>query len=145
MEQRTGGCLCGAVTFTARLESLSFGACHCDQCRHWAGGPLMAITVAADGMAVAGAENLRVYTSSDWAERASCAVCGASLWYRVTLAEGPMAGTYHLAVGTLDDMTGLTLRRELFADRTAGAYAFAGDHRRLSAAETVAMFTGGAA
>ncbi len=139
---REGGCLCGAVRYRARLACATFGACHCDDCRRWTGGALMTVRTEPGDVRFESAERLGVYRSSEWAERGFCTVCGSCLFYRITLTEGPHAGSLHLAVGTLDDRSGLTLDEELFADRPGPAYAFVGEHRRLSAAETVAMFGG---
>ena len=41
--ERTGHCLCGAVTLTAHQASNHVGACHCTMCRRWSGGPYVEI------------------------------------------------------------------------------------------------------
>jgi hypothetical protein len=138
MEERTGGCLCGAARFTGAPAKPTFGACHCAQCLRWTGGPMMAVTMA-PGLRWEG--EVATFRSSDWAERGFCPRCGSTLFYRITLTEGPHAGETHVALGAFDDPSGLTLDLELFADRTAGAYAFAGEHKRLSAAETLKLFS----
>ena len=33
----TGGCLCGAVRFTAEADDDGIVACHCTMCRRWSG------------------------------------------------------------------------------------------------------------
>ncbi len=38
-----GQCLCGAVSFVAKMVSQSVGACHCNTCRNWIGGPFMGV------------------------------------------------------------------------------------------------------
>ena len=38
----TGSCICGAVTISVNVGN-SVGACHCDICRRWGGGPLLAL------------------------------------------------------------------------------------------------------
>jgi hypothetical protein len=130
------------VRHRARLTCAGFGACHGDDRRRRAGWPLLGILTKPGSLSFEGAAPA-VYRSSDWAERAFCAACGSCLFHRITLTEGPHAGSLHLAVGTLDDISGLRLGEEPFADRPGGAYAFAGDHRRMTAAETIAFFTGG--
>ena len=77
------------------------------------------------------------YTSSEWAERCFCKTCGSSLFYRLTM-EGPMQGTHHFALGTLDDANGIAFEGEIFIDRKPDVYDFAGDHMRMTEAEFLA-------
>jgi hypothetical protein len=111
--QRTGKCLCGAVTFTADIEP-KIAACHCGMCRKWTGGVFL--TTLAKNIQFTGEDAIGRYKSSDWAERGFCSRCGSSLFYRVT-AKGPHEGTTVLAVGALDDASGMTLEEELCVDR----------------------------
>ena len=69
-EARTGGCLCGAVRFTARLTRSSFGVCRCQMCRRWTGSALMGITVPEAEVVWQGAEHIAKRQTSAWAERA---------------------------------------------------------------------------
>lgn len=137
----TGRCLCGAVSFSAKGLDPKVTACHCDMCRRWTGGPLLALGGAEIDWS--GAEAITTFASSKWAERAFCSVCGSSLYYRVT-AEGPFQGVTHLAFGTINDPSGFDLQLEYFIDRKPDAYEFAGEHQRLTEAEVFAKFTGGA-
>ena len=41
--ERTGHCLCGAVQYTATLPEEGLGACHCEMCRRWTGGPYVSV------------------------------------------------------------------------------------------------------
>jgi hypothetical protein len=45
-----------------------------------------------------------------------------------------------MCVGTFDEPGQFTLTSEIFVDRKPGGYAFAGDHERLTEAETIAKF-----
>lgn len=114
----TGQCLCGAVRFTAEEVPQRIGACHCSQCRRWAGGPYFA--VAAKGVTFEGAENLGRYRSSDWAERGFCKLCGGSLFYRMVKED-----RYMMAVGSFDDQSGFELAYQVFIDEKPGFYEFA--------------------
>lgn len=76
---------------------------------------------------------VRVYESSEWAERAFCSNCGSSIWYRIT-AEGPGHGQHQFAAG-LFDVNDMRLGLEVFIDRKPDAYAFAGDRRQMTAQE----------
>jgi len=135
--ERAGGCLCGAVRFTARLKSDTLGACHCGMCRKWSGGPLIAVQT--EGITFGPTETLKTYASSAWAERGFCVACGSSVFYRLTVP-GSDPGHVHLAAGALDDLDGLSLTHEVFVDNRPEGYAFAGDLRGMTEAEVMAMF-----
>lgn len=129
----TGKCLCGAVEFSVDAVDPHHHACHCDMCRRWAGGPLLAATVT--NIRFRGGENLRRYASSDWAERGFCGICGANLFYRLIEAD-----SYYVPVGVFDDQQAFSMIGEIFYDAKPPGYAFAGDHPRLTEAETLAKF-----
>ncbi|MFN3613617.1 MAG: GFA family protein [Rubrimonas sp.] len=136
MSERTGRCLCGTVRFRAAEVADDLGACWCDMCRRWAGGPFIA--AAARGVTFEGAEAIRAYASSDWAERAVCGRCGSTLYFRVT-APGPHGdGAYELAIGLFDDTTGMRLKTEIFVDRQPDAYALQAGLTRKTGAEFLA-------
>ena len=42
----SGGCLCGAVRFTAAPANHEVGACHCSMCRKWTAGPFLVLDCA---------------------------------------------------------------------------------------------------
>ena len=75
----SGGCLCGAVRFTAAPKSGEVGACHCGMCRKWTAGPFLVLDCA-DTLKVDDPTNLGVYRSSEWAERCFCKTCGTPLF-----------------------------------------------------------------
>jgi hypothetical protein len=137
--ERTGRCLCGAVSYAAKDLEPKMAACHCGMCRRWTGGPLL--SVGSSDVSWSGTDKIRTYTSSEWAERGFCAVCGTSLFYRVT-APGPHHGRVHVAFGTLDDQSGFDLTLEFFIDLKPEAYTLAGERRRLTEAEVMALFSG---
>lgn len=106
----TGQCLCGAVKFEANEVADTFQACHCNECQRWTGGgPLYAIR--AKGVVVKGEEDIRAYHHSKHGERAVCAVCGTTLYWKL---KG--RGIAFLALGVLDDRSGKTLTEEIFVD-----------------------------
>ena len=133
-----GRCLCGAVAFTATPEAMEMALCHCAMCRRWAGGPMMAVTCGSD-VAVTGEENLGVYQSSDWGERCFCSTCGATLFWR-------MRDGSHTAISAqaFEDPAAFALTTEIFIDEKPDNYAFAGETHKMTGAEVIAMFTGGA-
>lgn len=134
MAKRTGRCLCRAVSYTVLKELDHVDACHCGTCRRWSGGVHLGADVGSDEMELLGEENLVHYQSSEWAERAFCATCGTHIYYRIT-AEGPGKGVYSLSAGTLDDMNGLPLKKEIYTDSKPDGYDFVGDHPRMTEAE----------
>jgi hypothetical protein len=143
--QRDGGCLCGAVRFSARLSKLTFGACHCDMCRRWTGSALLGMTVPEAQVVWQGAEHIASRQTSDWAMRAWCRECGTGLYYKVT-AEGPFAGGIEVPIGIFDDPNGLTMTSEIYIDHKPDSFAYAGAGRNtMTRAECVAKFTGQAA
>ena len=122
--ERAGGCLCGAVRFTAHLNNTNFGVCHCEMCRKWTGSALLAITVPEANVAWTGADRIAKRQSSFRGERAWCADCGSPIWFRVTV-DGPHAGNLELPVGLFHDANGLTLTGEHFLDQKPDSFAFA--------------------
>ena len=108
---RTGRCLCGGITFRADLPSPEFQLCHCGQCQRWTGGgPLTAIRV--KDLDLAGEDNIEAYRASEWGERAFCRTCGTTLYWK--MQGKPIA---FVAVGLLDDQTGLRVSEEIFCDQ----------------------------
>lgn len=138
--ERQGHCLCGAVKITAKQAASHIDACHCRMCRRWGGGPFLEIDCGSE-VVIEGADNVTVYPSSEWAERAFCGDCGSHLFYR-------LKGTaeHMVCAGLFDDTTDkgdLTLRRQEFIDEKPDYYSFAGDSEKLTGAELFAMVEAG--
>jgi hypothetical protein len=134
---RSGKCMCGAVSFVARgIKPELASTCHCEMCQRWAGGPWIAIFVKA--IDFEGDEALTWFQSSDIAKRAFCSRCGSSLFWRLT-AEGKYQGTTSVALGALDDRSGVTLTKEWFIDRKPDGYSFAGERECVTEAQAQAM------
>lgn len=130
----SGGCLCGAVRFTAAPPSHTYGICHCSMCRRWTAGPFMAIkcgdTVKFDKDA-----DLGLYQSSAWAERGFCKKCGTPLFYKL---KGK--GDYMVSTEAFDDTSDFKLGSEIFIDEKPAHYAFANDTKKLTGPEVFAAF-----
>ncbi len=135
----SGKCLCGRVSYKIDGQQSGLQACHCTMCRRWSGGVFIGLQLAPREIEFSGADNLSIYRSSDWAERAFCRTCGANMYYRVT-APGPHHGAYHIGSGTLDDHGDLALTQQLFVDIKPESYSFADNTRDLSQAQVEAMF-----
>lgn len=128
-----GRCLCGAVTVRAHAPNLRLRACHCDMCRQHTSGMFISLDTEQDGMIIEGPA--KSFRSSEWAERGFCETCGSTLWYGTV-----HDGARHLAAGLFENAAGGDMKMEFFADQCPQGYGLKGDHRRLSTAETIAMF-----
>lgn len=129
-EPLEGRCLCRAVTITLTGARPLVDICHCGMCRRWGGGPFGG--VAGEAFAVAGEENVAVYRSSDWAERAFCARCGSNLWYRLLPADH-----HSFLAGLFDLPAGFTMWRQIFIDEKPGWYDFAQETPMMTGAEVI--------
>lgn len=134
MTDRTGRCLCGAVSYAVTGGRDDFGICHCKMCQRWTGGMFPGIVYPAGQVRVVGSDKVASYRSSAGATRSFCAVCGSTLWFR-NEAPGVAEPYYEIAVGTLDQTEGLVLTHEVFVDRKPDAWALAGEHVRDSEAD----------
>jgi len=131
---RTGRCLCDAVSYTASIEQPHTGACHCQMCRRWSGGPFMAID-AGTSVVWEGEDNIATYRSSEWAERGFCKTCGSNLFYRLV-----QSGEVYLATGTLDDQDGIAFTSQVFIDEKPDFYSFAQQTRTMTGPEIFALY-----
>lgn len=128
----SGRCLCGAVRFTATGVDPHYHACHCGMCRRWSGGaPFFAANT--ESVELEGTEHLARYESSSWAKRGFCRRCGTTLFYFLEPTQA-----YMMSVGAFDDQSPFRLVLEIFIDCKPEGYALAGEHARLTEAETLA-------
>ena len=127
----TGHCLCGAVKFSAEGVEADVHACHCSNCRHWAGGPVLAASVGQ--VRFEGDEHIGRYESSAWGERGFCANCGTNLFFRLKESDH-----YLMVMGNFDDQSRFTLAGEIYIDEKPPGYDFAGDHSRMTGQEFMA-------
>ena len=128
-----GRCLCGAVKVSVVPSSKGLSACSCDMCRQHTSSVFIAVQANPETATVEGPA--KSFRSSDWAERGFCEVCGSTLWYGTV-----HDGARYLAAGLFENAGDLTVGLEFFADQSPEGYHLSGDHKRLSSAETIAMF-----
>jgi hypothetical protein len=133
MTDRTGKCLCGAVSYVVTGGRDDFGVCHCKMCQRWTGGMFPGIMYLRAQVAVVGSERVVSYASSPGVERCFCGTCGATLWF----LSDKHPERIEIAVGTLDQTEGLVLTHEVFVDRKPAAWALAGEHVRDTEADYV--------
>ena len=135
MAEIKGQCLCGAVTVTAQTNNPKMRACHCEMCRQHTSGAFFSIQTVQGSEVVEGP--FQTYRSSEWAERGFCGTCGSTLWYGTVEDQ-----VRNFAAGLFPNAGGARMVIEFFADQCPQGYALAGDHKKLTSAETIALFTG---
>ena len=131
--ERQGHCLCGAVKIVARQAGRELAACHCRMCRRWGGGPFMEIDCGTE-VAIAGEQNITVYNSSDWAERAFCKKCGTNLFYRLKEAQ------QHIVSSEIFNEVELNFDHQIFIDEKPNYYVFSNETKNMTGAEVFAAY-----
>jgi hypothetical protein len=120
MTNLTGQCLCGDIKFEIRGEVDHTSACHCGQCRQWAGHYWPSATVNQNDLVLTkGEQSIAWYESSDIAERGFCIICGSSLFWR--RLDNP-SNYVSVAMGCLDQPTGLTEQEHIHTDNKGDYY-----------------------
>ena len=114
MEVR-GGCLCGAVRYTAEADPTSATVCHCRDCQKFIGSAFaVLVRVPKEAMTIEG--TLKTFTSIGGSGtpilRYFCPECGSS----IAEEPGTRLGMIILNVGTLDDPTVAKPGREIFRE-----------------------------
>lgn len=133
MVELNGQCMCGAVTVTATSTAPVLRACHCGMCRRQNSFAFVNIQTDPDSIKMNGP--VKVFKSSDWAQRAFCDTCGSTLWYGLQ-----HDGSRNLAAGLFDDLGGAEMVKEYFADECLYGSGFSGAHQKLTREETFALF-----
>ncbi len=119
-DERTGGCLCGAVTYRVTGPMRPVIACHCQQCRKTSGHHVAATSAPREAIAIEGAPVW--YASSETARRGFCGTCGSNLFW-----DSPDSATLSIHAGTLDDARGLHVAGHIFTDDKGAYYAIPDD------------------
>jgi hypothetical protein len=147
-----GGCLCGAVTYTATSPSKEAFAkaypsslsphgkivanhCHCDTCRQSSGALFQTLAeIPFQWLDIVDSKNslttFRVYPN---AEREHCKICGTSLWIKDTRWDDPnVLGLINVSVGSMkkeDAKKWVYIRHHIFMGDTVngGTWEFKDD------------------
>jgi len=127
-------CLCGSVKIKASSISPNITACHCGMCRKWGGGPALALQCGKE-VEIEGIDNVRVFDSSDWAERGFCAYCGTHLFYRI---KG--TGEYSIPAGFFPELKGLEIEVQYFSDKRPDYYCFSNKTKELTEKEVFELY-----
>jgi hypothetical protein len=128
-----GQCLCGAITVHAP-DKHHIEACHCGMCRRWGGGPALGVACGTD-VQITGVDKLKVYQSSDWAERSFCGECGTHIFYRLLAT-----GNYFVPVGLFQGGVEFEFTEQIYIDMKPSYYDFVNQTLNLTEAEVLAKF-----
>lgn len=134
IEFAKGACLCGKITISVKDVDNKFGACHCDTCRIWTGGPQMAIGCG-QNVEIEGKDYLSVYDSSAWAERGFCKECGTHLFYRLKASN-----EYRVLAGLFTDSISPKFDMQFFIDKKPEFYSFAEQTTNLTEKQIMEYF-----
>lgn len=134
IREAKGHCLCGAVQITAKTMNPHVGACHCNMCTRWAGGPFMAVDCGTD-VVFNDEKNIGIINSSDWAERGFCKQCGSNIFYRLKETQ-----QYFISAGIFDELDSLVFKDQVFIDEKPAYYSFANDTHDMTGEEAFAEF-----
>jgi len=129
-----GSCLCGATRIFVKTMNHNIGGCHCQMCRKWGGGPLLAVDCGSEVL-FEGNENITVFNSSAWAERGFCNQCGTHLFYRLK-----QNNQYFMPVGLFEQPQDFVFDHQIFIDEKPTYYCFANETKNLTGAEAFAEF-----
>lgn len=110
----TGGCLCGAVRYTAEGEPENVRACHCRKCQKATGGIFYARARYPTAAVMIEGETAS-YPSSARIERVFCPTCGTTLFSRSIDGSGVIG----VSLPTLDDQTAFKPTEHIFIDDKA--------------------------
>ena len=109
---KTGGCLCGAVTYQVNGPLRPVVACHCKQCQKTSGHHVAATSAARGDIVTTGL--VTWYQSSETARRGFCGICGSNLFWDSSASQN-----LSIFAGTLNSPTGLELIGHIFcADKS---------------------------
>ncbi|WP_428357254.1 GFA family protein [Methyloprofundus sp.] len=131
----SGTCLCDAVRITAKTISTSVGACHCNICRKWGGGPFLSVDCGTEVL-FEGEQNISVFSSSEWAERGFCTQCGTHLFYRLK-----ETNQHIMPVGLFSNGDqAFTFDHQVFIEERPAFYCFANKTNDMTGAELFAKY-----
>lgn len=115
-----GSCLCGAISFEVSGKLGPGEACHCTQCRKWAGHYLASTEVPRSALVIHTAEHLGWYSSSEKVRRGFCKQCGSTLFF------DPLDQNKHdwigIALGAFDTPTRISLELHIFVAEKGDYY-----------------------
>src|SRR3954467_15104921 len=128
MAELTGGCLCGAVRYTANVAPEWVGLCHCIDCQKHTGSAF-AIMLRLPRAALRIDGTIKTFSSLGESGkpilRHFCPECGSSIGDEPTARPGMV----NLNAGTLDDPASVTPTLEIYCDSALPWVQVAGTQR----------------
>lgn len=118
MGERTGRCLCGAVTFKLAAEPLATRVCWCRDCQHLAANGTVNVLVPAEALAISGAlsEHTKTADSGNTIVRQFCPACGTHLF-----AKSSGRPQFRVVrIGNLDDPSSVRPAMNIWASSAPG-------------------------
>ncbi|TGN40671.1 GFA family protein [Marinobacter confluentis] len=94
-----GGCHCGAVRYEVEGEPYTHALCHCSDCRHHSGAPMVGWTMYPREALTITKGQPKLYESSENGRRHFCPDCGTGLFYSNAHA---LPGLIDIQSGTYD-------------------------------------------
>jgi len=82
-----------------------------------------------------GEDDIKVYNSSNWAERGFCKKCGSHLFYRLKESKQHM-----VPAGLFDDQEHFVFESQVLIDQKPAFYSFSNKTHDLTEAEVFEMF-----
>ena len=130
MAKMTGGCLCGKVRYSADVEPVFTGVCHCRNCQKASGGAF-AVVIGVPQTALDVQGHVKTYAdrgdSGKAMYRRFCPDCGSTL---MDEAEA-MPGVTMIQVGTLDDASWVKPAMQIYCDSAQPWVQLGGDMVRF--------------
>jgi len=122
MQDRKGGCLCGAVRYVLKAEPRAILLCHCTHCQKQSGSILSFNLIVRETDYEQSGETL-IYAdrgdSGHPAYRHFCGRCGSPILVKIAAAPGKVI----VKAGTLDSMEGLQPKTEIYTDHAVSWFA----------------------
>ena len=115
MPKMTGGCLCGAISYSVDAEPMFMGVCHCKDCQRSTGSafePVVALPDATFSMKGSPKSYASKGASGGAVNRSFCPECGSRLSARAET----MPGVVMLLAGTMDDASQFKPAMQIFCD-----------------------------
>ena len=103
----TGHCLCGDIGFTVDAPLQGASACHCGQCRKMSGHLWASAYAPRDSITITGP--VAWFEATPNAKRGFCPRCGSFLFWTAHDET-----TMSVALGALDEPTGLKIEKHIF-------------------------------